>query len=183
MKIQDKTVPTIIFELTVDGFDGELVENTEDDKPFEFLFGNGNLLPSFEAELLGLEEGNEFQFVLKSDEAYGKYDEKLKIKFDSQLFVGSDGELIDDVALDNFIPMKDDEDNVLNGKVITVTPNFVELDFNHPLAETDLYFKGQVIKVRMATEEELKRGDVEVHEHTLWEDTGEGDPVCNANGN
>lgn len=183
MKIQDKTVPSIMFELTVDSYDGELVENTEDDKPFEFLFGNGNLLPAFEAELLGLESGDEFQFVLSFDEAYGKVDESLKIKFDRQLFMDSDGNLLEDVSLDNFIPMKDDEENVLNGKVINITPNFVELDFNHPLADTDLYFKGQVIKVRKATEEELKRGDVEVHEHTLWDDSGDNDPVCNANGN
>lgn len=182
MKIQNKTIPAIMFELTVDGFDGELVENTEHDKPFEFLFGNGNLLPAFESELLGMEEGDSFQFILQSDEAYGKYDEKLKIKFDRQLFIDGYGNLVEDVALDNFIPMKDDEENVLNGKVVNITPNFVELDFNHPLADTDLYFKGQVIRVRAATEDEIKRGDVEVHEHTLWEDSGDNDPVCNANG-
>lgn len=183
MKIQRDTVPAIMFELTADDFGGELIENTEDDKPFEFLFGHGNLLPAFEAELLGLEAGDEFRFKLTADEAYGHYDEALCVKFDRNLFLDSSGQLLEDVALDNFIPMKDDEENMLNGRVISVTDNYVELDFNHPLVDAELYFTGQVIRVRQATSEELNRGDVQVHEHTLWDDSGDSDPVCNANGN
>jgi FKBP-type peptidyl-prolyl cis-trans isomerase SlyD len=182
MKIQKDTVPTIMFELTVDGYDGELVENTEDDKPFEFLFGNGNLLPAFEAELLGLAAGDEFKFILPSAEAYGAFDENLLIRFDQKLFLDPDGNLMEDCALDNFMPMKDDEGNMLNGRVTELGEDYVELDFNHPLVGMDLYFTGQVVRVRKASEEELKRGDVEVHEHTLWDDSGDDDPVCNANG-
>jgi len=182
MKIQHNTVPSILFELTIGGFEGELVENVDPEKPFEFLFGNGNLLPAFETELLGLESGDSFKFMLKSDEAYGAYDNDLKVKFDKNLFLDKNGVFPDDVAVDNFLPMKDDKGNTLTGKVLSVDENSVELDFNHPLVDMDLYFTGEVIRVRLASQTELERGDVEVHEHTLWDDSLDGDPVCNANG-
>ena len=182
MKIQNNTVPAILFELTVGGFDGELVENVDPEKPFEFLFGHGNLLPAFETELLGLQSGDRFKFVLKSEEAYGTYDKELVNRFDKNLFKDKTGNIPDDVAVDNFLPMKDDKGNTLNGKVISVDDNYVEMDFNHPLVDMDLYFTGEVIKVREASNSELERGDVEVHEHILWDDAGDDDPACNANG-
>ncbi len=181
MKIQQNTVPAILFELTVGGYDGELVENVDPEKPFEFLFGHGNLLPAFESELLGLEAGDTFKFMLKSSEAYGSYDEELVAKFDISLFLDSKGMLPEDVAVDNFLPMKDDKGNMLNGKVLSVDDKYVEMDFNHPLADMDLYFTGEIIRVRPATENELEKGDVEVHEHTLWDNSIDGDPACNAN--
>lgn len=181
MKIQNDTVATIMFELTVGGYDGELVENTDPEKPFEFLYGRGNLLPAFEAELLGLEEGDSFRFMLKSEEGYGAYDPELVVKFDKKLFYDSKGMLPEDVAVDNFLPMKDDKGNTLSGKVTEVGDDFVEMDFNHPLVDMDLYFTGEIIRVRPATPTELERGDVEVNEHTLWDDSLDGDPVCNAN--
>ena len=181
MKIQNNTVPSILFELTIGGYDGELVENVDPEKPLEFLFGYGNLLPSFEAELLGLQSGDSFKFILKHDEAYGDYDEGLKVKFDKNLFIDKTGSIPDDVAVDNFLPMKDDKDNTLSGKVISIEEKFIELDFNHPLVEMDLYFTGEVIRVRAASESEIKRGNVEVQEHTLWDDAGDDDPACNAN--
>lgn len=181
MKIQNNTVPAILFELTVGGYDGELVENVDPEKPFEFLFGHGNLLPAFEAELLGLQSGDSFKFSLQSDEAYGEYDEELKVKFDKNLFLDNNGIFPDDVAVDNFLPMKDDKGNTLSGKVIAVEENFVELDFNHPLVDMDLFFTGEVIRVRPGSNTEIERGDVEVHEHSLWDDSGDEDPACNAN--
>lgn len=181
MMIQNSTVPAILFELTVGGYDGELVENTDPEKPFEFMFGTGKLLPAFEAELLGLKENDNFQFIIPSAEAYGAYDNTLVVKFDINLFKDSNGNLVDDVAPDNFLPMKDDDGNTLSGKVLSVTDTHVEMDFNHPLADMDLYFTGQVVRVRPASVEEIERGDVEVHEHTLWDEAGDQDPACSAN--
>jgi FKBP-type peptidyl-prolyl cis-trans isomerase SlyD len=41
-----------------------------------------------------------------------------------------------------------------------ITAEHVKMDFNHPLAGTDLHFKGEVLEVRQATEEELAHGHV-----------------------
>jgi len=70
-------------------------------------------------------------------------------KFDSEFFkVGA------------IVPMSDSEGNHLRGIVLDVEPEFVRMDFNHPLAGIDLHFSGEVLELREATEEELSHGHV-----------------------
>jgi FKBP-type peptidyl-prolyl cis-trans isomerase SlyD len=39
------------------------------------------------------------------------------------------------------------------------------MDFNHPLAGKDLFFKGEIVAVREATPEEIEHGHVHDPEH------------------
>jgi FKBP-type peptidyl-prolyl cis-trans isomerase SlyD len=48
----------------------------------------------------------------------------------------------------------------MNGMIIGINDETVEMDFNHPLADEDLNFKGEIISVREATAEELDHGHV-----------------------
>ncbi|MFO8055370.1 MAG: hypothetical protein R6U19_09455, partial [Bacteroidales bacterium] len=50
--------------------------------------------------------------------------------------------------------------NVLQGKVVEVKDDAVNMDFNHPLAGQDIYFHGEVKEVREPTAEELEQGEV-----------------------
>ena len=56
------------------------------------------------------------------------------------------------------VPMSDNEGNHMRGKVLEITPEFVRMDFNHPLAGTDLQFEGKILEVREATQDELAHG-------------------------
>jgi FKBP-type peptidyl-prolyl cis-trans isomerase SlyD len=58
------------------------------------------------------------------------------------------------------IPMSDNEGNHLSGKILSITDENVQMDFNHPLAGTDLHFEGSILEVRAATQEELDHGHV-----------------------
>ena len=49
----------------------------------------------------------------------------------------------------------DSEGNRLQAQVVSVNDTHVTVDLNHPLAGENLHFKGKVIEVREATEEEL----------------------------
>jgi FKBP-type peptidyl-prolyl cis-trans isomerase SlyD len=60
--------------------------------------------------------------------------------------------------------MRDHEGNRLDGRVLEVGAETVKIDFNHPLAGDDLHFKGEVVDIRTATEEELEHGHVH-HDH------------------
>jgi FKBP-type peptidyl-prolyl cis-trans isomerase SlyD len=42
--------------------------------------------------------------------------------------------------------------------VLAITNTYVEMDFNHPLAGTDLKFEGEIVGIREATKEELAHG-------------------------
>lgn len=175
MIIEHDKVPAISFELTVNGFDGELVEDVKPDKPFEFLYGHGALLPAFETNLLGLKAGDDFKFLIPSSEGFGAYDEEMVVELDKSIFLDENGHMMDDIDVDHFIPMTDDNGDDINGKVLSINENTVTMDFNHPLADFDLYFTGSVISVRNGSPAEIERGHVEVAEHTYFRDAGPDD--------
>jgi len=54
--------------------------------------------------------------------------------------------------------MTDNEGNHLRGTILEITDETVSMDFNHPLAGTDLFFQGTILTVRAATNEELDHG-------------------------
>jgi FKBP-type peptidyl-prolyl cis-trans isomerase SlyD len=48
----------------------------------------------------------------------------------------------------------------MHGKIVEVDSENVKMDFNHPLAGTDLHFQGEILDIREATEDELAHGHV-----------------------
>jgi FKBP-type peptidyl-prolyl cis-trans isomerase SlyD len=71
------------------------------------------------------------------------------------------------LTIGNVIPLQDENGNRFNGQVVSVTDELVKLDFNHPLADEDLYFTGKIIEVRDATQQELEHGHIhqDGHDH------------------
>ena len=176
MKLEANTVGSILFTLRAGSYDGDVIEKIPEVEPFEFIYGIGTMLPAFEEKLGGLQAGAEFKFFIKSEDAYGSYQEGMQVEFDKSLFVDSVGNFLEDeVVLDNYIPMNDEEGNMLNGKVVLIEDTKVKLDFNHPLADMDLYFEGKVLGVRAANADEIEHQ----HVHTQWQDAGPDEPqVC-----
>ena len=56
--------------------------------------------------------------------------------------------------------MQDQQGRHLNAKVVEVKDDVVVMDFNHPMADKDLYFKGEILDIRDAAQEELDHGHV-----------------------
>ena len=72
-----------------------------------------------------------------------------------------DGQIDENLLkLGNTVPMMDAEGRRMNGKILSIDEEAVQMDFNHPMAGNDLFFKGQVSEIREATEEELNHGHV-----------------------
>ena len=143
MKAAEGKLVTIIYDLYVDGFDGELIESVKETEPLTFLIGDGEMLETFEEKLSGLNEGDSFKFQLTKDEAYGEEDEDAIVEFPKSTFSEDGG--IPEVG--DYVPMEDEDGTVFDGVAIEITDDFVVIDFNHPLAGEDLYFEGKVIKV------------------------------------
>jgi FKBP-type peptidyl-prolyl cis-trans isomerase SlyD len=158
MEIGKEKVVSVTYQLSVDDFDGEVVETVKEDKPLTFLFGVGNMLEKFEENIDGLKEGETFNFKIECDEAYGQASEDAVVDLPMNIFE-VEGKVDEDLLkVGNYIPMQDQQGNRLDGIVLEVGDEKVKMDFNHPLAGDDLFFKGEVIEVREATEEELKHG-------------------------
>ena len=103
MKIENKKVVELTYELTVDG---KVVDRTtEMTGPLDYIHGEHMLLPKFEAELEGLEPESEFAFTLTPEEGYGEYDPKHKFEIPKQSFE-IDGKIREDLMqVGKIIPM------------------------------------------------------------------------------
>lgn len=156
MKIENKKVVELTYELTVDG---KVVDRTtEMTGPLDYIHGEHMLLPKFEAELEGLELESEFAFTLTPEEGYGEYDPKHKFEIPKQSFE-IDGKIREDLMqVGKIIPMLNSSGMVVQGLIAAVNDDTVTMDFNHPMAGKTLNFKGKVVSVRDATEKELTEG-------------------------
>jgi FKBP-type peptidyl-prolyl cis-trans isomerase SlyD len=56
------------------------------------------------------------------------------------------------------VPKSGAQGHQMRGSILEITEDVVKMDFNHPLAGTDLRFDGSVLEVREATSEELDHG-------------------------
>jgi FKBP-type peptidyl-prolyl cis-trans isomerase SlyD len=162
MKIAEDKVVSVNYHLTgsLSGGPEQLVEQTSVEKPFVFIYGFGQLLPDFEANLTGKSIGDKFDFKINADKGYGLIEKDYIVKVNKEAFI-VDGKFDDErVKMNEDIAMHDQDGNQLIGKVIEIALEHVTMDFNHPLAGHDLHFVGEVLEVRDATAEELDHGHV-----------------------
>ena len=124
---------------------GEEVDTTRRGDPAMFVVGDGNLLPGFEAAILGLKPGDDAQILLEPEDAFGarrsenvqtlrrdRFGDEMALEVGLMVsFAGPGGEL--------------------PGVVRQVMEEHVEVDFNHPLSGTDITFDVAIISVEPAS--------------------------------
>ncbi|WP_417149112.1 FKBP-type peptidyl-prolyl cis-trans isomerase [Prevotellamassilia timonensis] len=149
---------TVAYELYTDNDKGihELVEKAPIEHPFQFISGLGIALDSFESKILALAEGEAFDFVLKVDEAYGPYEQERVIELPKETFAINGRFDKDMVYPGAVLPLINADGMRFQGLVLELKDNTVIIDLNHPLAGKDLHFKGQVVTMRDATNEEIQ---------------------------
>ncbi|MEO8148184.1 MAG: peptidylprolyl isomerase [Bacteroidia bacterium] len=164
MKIASNKVVSVTYELhSSKGSDEKkFVETANIDNPLTFLCGTGSMIPKFEEQIAGLSLGDKFAFSILPEEAYGTVDADAIVSVPLDVFKVEGVVDYEILKVGNVLPMRDNEGNSLNGKVVIIENDHVILDFNHPLAGQQLHFKGEVIEVREATTDELEHG----HAHT-----------------
>lgn len=134
----------------------ELEEEAPESDPFRFISGFGTTIPGFEAEIEKLNDGDEFDFTLKKENAYGDYYEERIVTLDKQIF-SIDGKFdSNNVFVDAIIPLQNADGNRFMGRVMEITDKEVRIDLNHPLAGRDLNFVGKVTMCREASNEEIQ---------------------------
>lgn len=152
-------VISLDYKLFRDHAEGEMIETTEGKQPLEFLSGVRQMIPEFEAQVVDLNVGETFAFGIKAENAYGTKSEEAIIELPQDMFK-KDGKLIEEVAVDNVLPLQDQNGQVVPAKVVSINEETVTMDVNHPLADQDLHFTGTVVEVREATKDEVEHGHV-----------------------
>lgn len=177
MIIENNKVISLTYELRLKNENGEVAEKVDSGNPFVFLFGHGNILPKFEENLAGKKVGDAFGFRLSPEEGYGEQTAEAIVDLPMNIFQVEGNPDNDLLKIGNMIPMMDQEGNRLNGKVVKVEAETVTMDFNHPLAGETLFFAGEVLDIREASEEELQHGHVHNHgSHSHGCDDGSCEP-------
>jgi FKBP-type peptidyl-prolyl cis-trans isomerase SlyD len=162
MPIAKNNVVFISYQLAFPDEDGQpdVVEIVDEKEPMVFIHGLSGLPEAFEKNLLGLNEGDTFDFSISAEDAYGNVDPNAIIQLPKSIFQ-AEGQTADDILqIGNFIPMTDDQGNRMQGLVVAIEGETVTMDFNPPLAEKTLMFQGKILKIREATPEEIAHGHV-----------------------
>lgn len=134
----------------------EFVEEATDEKPFEFLSGFGFTLDEFEKRVVDLNEGDEFNFTLSVDQAYGKVEPERIVDLEREVFSINGHFDHEHVFVDAVLPLQNEDGQRFYGKVLEVGEEKVKIDLNHPLAGKELNFKGHIVESREATNEEIQ---------------------------
>lgn len=156
--MQENKYITVAYELYTDNEKGihELVEKAPVEHPFQFITNMGVALDAFEAKVAALAEGENFDFTLTADEAYGPYEEAHVIDLNKEVFC-IDGRFDKNTIYPgNVIPLVNADGNRFQGLILEVTDSKVKVDLNHPLAGKDLHFRGEVVTSRPATVAEIQ---------------------------
>lgn len=156
MRISANKYVAVIYDLNVgEGEECELMEKATREVPLKFIYGTGMMIPAFEDALAGLESGDQFDFSLTPENAYGEYNEDHVLELPKNIFE-IDGKFDSEMVKEgNTIPMMDADGHRMNGSVLEVKKDVVVMDFNHPLAGETLHFKGEVVDVHEPTAEEI----------------------------
>ena len=157
--IENLKVVKATYELYINGEGGkeELMEQATEETPLVWCQGEGMMLPAFEAQMAGKEEGDSFDFGLKAEEAYGEYIQEGLMDLPKKMFFNGDGEFDEErVYVGAIVPMNTVDGQIVKAQVCEITEDKVTIDLNHPYAGEDLHFKGEILEIRDVTEGELK---------------------------
>jgi peptidylprolyl isomerase len=120
--------------------DGTVFDSSEGREPLEFEVGGGQVIPGFDAAVIGLEPGDTVTVTIPAAEAYGEHNEAGLQSFPLSAFpsppqVGWALELASPTG--ERVP----------AMVAEVGDDSAVLDFNHPLAGQDLTFEIELVEI------------------------------------
>lgn len=138
LQIQTGTSVTLHFSLALEN--GHIVDSNFEGNPATFSVGDGNLLPGFESSLLGLEVGDEREFIISPENAFGQHNAQNVQAVDRGNFDESELEIGSILSFQN-------GDGELPGVIIALEENQVMVDFNHPLSGKNIVFQVKIVEI------------------------------------
>lgn len=129
---------TLHFELSLE--DGQIIDSNFSKTPASFVFGDGNLLPTFEEVLLGMKVGDEETFILPPEKAFGAHNESNIQRMPRSQFAM-------DLEEGMVVSFADMSKNELPGVIADIGEKEVVVDFNHPLAGRSLTFRAHIVAI------------------------------------
>lgn len=152
LKVENGLVVAMNYTLHIDG---ELVDETGEGDPLEFIQGEGHIIPGLEKALYGMAVGEKKTVEVEAKDGYGELDEDAFNDVPRSDFP-SDIPLEEGVDLE----VEDEDGEIVNACIAAINEDTITLDYNHPLAGFDLSFNVEIVGLRKATPSELEHGHV-----------------------
>jgi len=130
--------------------EGLVVDTSEGGVPMVFIQGSKNTIQGIQDAVIDRSVGDKIEAIIPPELAYGRRDPELISVVPRSVFDG-----VDQVS----VGMKFQTNTGGEAKVVQVVDakgEDVTIDANHPLAGLTLTFELEIVKVREATEEELR---------------------------
>ena len=138
LEVELGTKVTLHFALVLE--DGDVIDSNFETAPATFTVGDGNLLPGFESTLIGLEDGDEREFTIPPEEAFGQHNPQNVQRVDRSNF---DQQELEVGAMFSF----QNGDGELPGVIIEFEDEEILVDFNHPLAGKNIIFQVKIMDI------------------------------------
>ncbi|MBT4180733.1 MAG: peptidylprolyl isomerase [Euryarchaeota archaeon] len=154
--VESNTVVDVHYHGYFHGTD-EVFDSSLEREPLTFLVGHGQMIPGFEAEILGAVVGEKRTFTLEPDRAYGPRQEEAVMQ-------RSKAEFPENVDLEVGMKFQAEVGGMPTPVEITgIEGDVVTVDFNHPMAGKTLTFDIEIMSIRPAQDEEISHGHVHGH--------------------
>ncbi|MCG6916137.1 MAG: peptidylprolyl isomerase [Deltaproteobacteria bacterium] len=128
--------------------DGTTFSSTyEEDEPFEFTIGEGNILPSFQNAVIGMKEGEKRTISVPPEDGYGEHKREFVLKME-RAQAPPDLEL--EVGKRLQIRLNDGTTRVVT--ILAIDEDSVILDANDPLAGKTLQFEIELVQIVQSEE-------------------------------
>lgn len=122
--------------------DGTVFDSSRGSQPLQFTMGKQQLIPGFEAAVLGMNVGESKTTVIQADQGYGKHFKEMVFEVDRTVFPE---EIKPEVGLRLSLTSQDGRSASVT--VTQVSQDKVTLDGNHPLAGKTLVFNIEVVEI------------------------------------
>lgn len=140
---QAKPGDTVSIHYTGKLDDGTVFDSSRGRDPLEFSLGSGQVIPGFEAAVMGMNLGESKTQVIAADQAYGPYRDEMVMVVDRN-------QIPADIPLDVGIQLQlqGPEGQMVPVMVTDLSDADVTLDANHPLAGENLTFDIELVEIR-----------------------------------
>lgn len=143
----------------------QLVEETQEGQPLRLYTGMGMTMDAYEKGIETFSEGEDYEFVVAKENAYGDYHDDMVIDIprtehfpngevdSSQVYAGAT------------LPLQNEDGHRFLARVEKIDDTNVRVNLNHPLAGKDLTFRGHVIVSREVSDEEIEELKKKLNHH------------------
>ena len=134
---------TVVLHYTGTLADGSVFDSSRERSPMEVRIGAGQIIPGFEAGIMGMQQGESRTFTIAPEDAYGEHDENLFRRVEKEQFAEPEG-----VKVGRVCEVPVGQGRHVPGTVIQVGEEDVLIDLNHPLAGKELTFEVECLEIR-----------------------------------